>query len=167
MAKGSRFPLCKDDGGTRDAESRNVPTHYLTKARGQTSRRKGNRRAVCSDKLHARFGGGQGEKAVLRTSLAAYPTQCQPHDWQITTFWPPGRPGGWAGGTQGVIGDNYLLHSIGGQAGRGRRRTLAWPPPREARVRPDPLSNGAVARCVRPVCRGRPGSRWRLAQRLR
>src|SRR5260370_35375226 len=58
MAKGSRFPLCKDDGGTRDAESRNVPTHYLTKARGQTSRRKGNWRAVSSDKLHARFGGG-------------------------------------------------------------------------------------------------------------
>src|SRR3989442_11856168 len=80
MAKGSRFPLCKDDGGTRDAESRNVPTHYLTKARGQTSRRKGNWRAVCSDKLHARFGGGQGEKAVLRTSLAAYPTQ-----WALTS----------------------------------------------------------------------------------
>src|SRR5713101_9909538 len=86
MAKGSRFPLCKDDGGTRDAESRNVPTHYLTKARGQTSRRKGNWRAVCSDKLHARFGGGQGEKAVLRTSLAAYPTQYALTLWKQSTL---------------------------------------------------------------------------------
>ena len=64
----------------QDAEGRemrtiqNVPEHYLTKARGQTSRRKGNWRAVCSDKLQARFGGGLGEKAAM-TSLAAYPTQ--------------------------------------------------------------------------------------------
>jgi len=79
--------------------------------------------------------------------------QCQPHDWQITTFWPAGRPGGWAGGTPGVIGDNYLLHDVGGQAGRGRRRTLAWPPPRARRacVRtrcPMGLSPGASAQCA-------------------
>jgi len=36
-------------------------------------KRQGNERAVCSDKLQARFGGGLGEKAE-RTSLAAYPT---------------------------------------------------------------------------------------------
>src|SRR5713101_2848040 len=124
MAKGSRFPLCKDDGGTRDAESRNVPTHYLTKARGQTSRRKGNWRAVCSDKLHARFGGGQGEKAVLRTSLAAYPTQCQPHDWWSTTSGPTERRGNWPGGTPGVIGDNPLLPRLG----RGHWLVALWRP---------------------------------------
>src|SRR5713101_411986 len=117
MAKGSRFPLCKDDGGTRDAESRNVPTHYLTKARGQTSRRKGNWRAVCSDKLPARFGGGQGEKAVLRTSLAAYPTQCQPRAWQITMSWPFQREDMGPGGTRRVIGDNYRLRCLGRSSG--------------------------------------------------
>src|ERR1700704_4950686 len=71
--------------------------------------------------------------------------QCQPHDWHITTFWPPGRPGGWAGGTQGVIGDNYLLHGIGGQAGRGRRLPCAPAPP----PRPSPACR-APAREPRP-----------------
>src|SRR6266852_6552253 len=132
MAKGSRFPLCKDDGGTRDAESRNVPTHYLTKARGQTSRRKGNWRAVCSDKLHARFGGGQGEKAVLRTSLAAYPTQYQPRGWQITTSWPTRRQGGGPGGTWGVMGDNYRLTRRGRSSSRVATSDAGMPPPRWA-----------------------------------
>ena len=54
--------------------------------------------------------------------------QCQPHDWHITTSWPTRRPGGGAGGTHGVIGDNDLLPDVGCQAGRGRRRMLACAP---------------------------------------
>ena len=37
---------------------------------GQSQKRQGNWRAVCSEKLQARFGGGLGEKAAMTNDLA-------------------------------------------------------------------------------------------------